>query len=399
MAKHTLMVTQQCNLRCKYCYVEKSTAVMSLAMAKRAIDFSFRHTPPDEVVDIGYFGGEPLIEFLRLREITAAIKDHPDYRRERVVLSLISNGTVWSNAIADYLEDEQIHLCISCDGPADVQDSARRFRNGRPTSAIVERHLQRAAARFPSLHVNAVVSPATLRSLPRTIDYLVDLGVRKIHLNPDYSASWSLADIDALPGVYGEVGGRYLHHRLRGVPVFVNLIDSKIAAILRGGYQATEKCRMGSAEFAYAPGGWIYPCERLIGAGDGSGPHCMGHFDSELKHPAHACSRQRTGNPECLSCGIRDYCMRWCACSNFFSSGRYDGVGPFLCASERAAIAAAFDVFRRVEQKGEPAFFEHASGRPHLDAPARASPVAPPAPIPGQAVRFFHPQEGGFSHD
>ncbi len=399
MAKHTLMLTQQCNLRCKYCYVEKSNAVMPLATAKRVVDFAFQHTPPDDVVDIGYFGGEPLMEFLRLREITTAIKDHHDYRRDRVVLSVISNGTIWSNAIADYLEDERIHPCFSCDGPPDVQDSARRFRNDRPTSPVVERHLFRAAARFPGLHVNAVVSPATLRSLPRTIDYLIDLGVRKIHLNPDYSASWSRNDLDELPSVYGEVGGRYLHHRLRGVPVFVNLIDSKITAILRGGYQSTEMCRMGTAEFAYVPGGWIYPCERLIGPGDGSGPHCIGHIDTELRSPARTCSHQRAGNPECLSCGIRNYCMRWCACSNFFSSGRYDGVGPFLCASERAAIATAFDVFRRIEQESMPTFFEHASGQPQLGALTGGSSADQRPSIQGQAIRFFHPKEGVLSHD
>lgn len=398
MAKHTLMVTQRCNLRCRYCYVGKSNAVMSLEMAERVIDFSFRRTAPDEVVDIGYFGGEPLVEYPLLRAMTSLIKSHPEYRPERVVLSVISNGTVWSEAIADYLEEQLIHPCISCDGPPHVQDSARRFRNGRASSAVVEANLRQAVARFPDLHVNAVFGPATLRQLPGTLDYLVDLGVRKIHLNPDYSAAWAASDFDDLAGVYAEVGSRYLRYRQLGAPVFVNLIDSKITAILRGGYQPGEMCRMGSAEFAYTPGGWIYACERLIGTGDGSGPHCLGHIDTGLSRPARPCSCDRTGNTECVACGIRDYCMRWCGCSNYFSSGRYDRVGPFLCASERSAVAAAFDVFRAVEQQPEPAFFEHASGRPQLDSMSGLASVVPPSPSHGRPVRFFPLAKGGLGN-
>lgn len=394
MAKHTLIVTQQCNLRCRYCYVDKADGAMAMTTAQRAVDFAFAHTAPDEPVDIGYFGGEPLIEMPRLRAITAAIKAHPDYRRERVVLSVISNGTVWSEAIADYLDEQEIHPCLSCDGPPEVQDSARRFRSGKPTSAIVEANLRRAVARFADLRVNAVFGPATLRRLPDTVDYLAALGVRQIHLNPDYSASWSAADVVELPAVYAEIGERYLRHRLRGAPVFVSLIDSKIAVILRGGYQPGEMCRMGSAEFAYAPAGWIYPCERLVGTGDG-GAHCIGHVDTGLWPLRAECSGHRGGNPECYACGIQKYCMRWCGCSNFFSSGRYDRVGPFLCASERAAITAAFDIFSRVEQGPAAGFFEHASGRPRVDSDPTIDSVVPPLPAHGQPVRFIHRDKGG----
>ena len=39
--------------------------------------------------------------------------------------------------------------------------------------------------------------------------------------------------------------------------------------ILRGGYRPLERCRMGNGEYAFAASGNIYPCERLIGDGEG----------------------------------------------------------------------------------------------------------------------------------
>lgn len=391
MAKHTLVLTQQCNLRCRYCYVDKGGTAMPMETALRAIDFAFAHTPPGEPVDIGFFGGEPLLEFGLMRDVTAAIKAHPDYRRERVVLSVISNATLYSSEIADFLEEQEIHLCMSCDGPPEVQDLARLTRKGMPTSPLVEPNVRRAAARFPDLRVNAVYGPETLRSLPRTVDYLASLGVSQIHLNPDYAAPWSAADLADLPGVYDELGELHHRYRQRGEPLFISLIDSKIAAILRGGYQAGERCRMGSAEFAFAPAGWIYPCERLVGAGDG-GAHCIGHVVGGL-WPGRGCSSSRGRNAECEFCGLEKYCMRWCACSNYFASGSYDRVSAFLCASERAAIKAAFDVFCRAEQQDTPSFFEHASGLPHADS-LSASRHELPSSRRGQPVHFHHRNKG-----
>jgi uncharacterized protein len=385
MAKHTLVVTQQCNLRCTYCYVSKSDTVMPLSTARRAIDLAFANTPAGETVDIGYFGGEPLLEFGLMQDITAAIKVHPEYRRERVVLSVISNGTLYSDEIADYLEREQIHLCVSCDGPPEIQDRARRYLSGRPTSAVVERNIKRAAERFPDLRVNAVYRPDTVQGLARTVEYLASLGVTQIHLNPDYSAGWSAADAAALPGWYAQVGELYSRYRLQERPLFVSLIDSKIAVILRGGYQAGEVCRMGSAEFAYTAAGWIYPCERLVGDGIG-GDHCIGNVDSGLRPLGKCCGAT---NPECATCGLACYCMRWCGCSNYFGTGRYDRASAFLCASERASIQTAFDVFCRLEKRG-PAFFDHASGLPHADSLSAAAPL----PARGQAVRFIPLHKG-----
>jgi uncharacterized protein len=392
MTKHTLILTQQCNLRCRYCYVDKRDTAMPAELAARIVDFAFAHTPAGEKVDIGYFGGEPLLEFPLLRDITATVKRHPDYRRERVVLSVISNGTVYSNAIADYLSEQEIHLCMSCDGPPAVQDAARRYRSGRPTSATVEKNIRRAAARFPDLRVNAVFGPATLHSLPDTVDYLASLGVTQIYLNPDYSAAWSAANLADLPEVYAQVGETYIRHRMYGPVLYVSMIDSKIAVILRGGYQPGEMCRMGTGEFAYTPGGWVYPCERLVGAGDG-GDHCIGHVDSGLRPSRSGCSSATATNSECTSCGLQRYCMRWCGCSNFFASGRYDRVSPFLCASERAAINVAFDAFRRIEEQRGPTFFEHVSGLTHADSTA-AGVVFPPLPSRGQPVRFIQRYKG-----
>lgn len=65
---------------------------------------------------------------------------------------------------------------------------------------------------------------------------------------------------------------------------------------------------------------------------------------------------------------MRDYRTNWCGCSNYFSSGHYNRVGAFLCASERTAVKIAFDVFQGLEKEVGGVFMEHLSGRPFAHA-------------------------------
>jgi uncharacterized protein len=46
---------------------------------------------------------------------------------------------------------------------------------------------------------------------------------------------------------------------------------------------------------------------------------------------------------------LRDYCMNWCGCSNYYSTGSYNVVSPFTCASEKAAIKTAFNIIPKIE--------------------------------------------------
>jgi uncharacterized protein len=74
--KYTLLVTERCNLACGYCYINKKQAVMPHSVAKKVIDFIYKFTPSHEKIDIGFFGGEPLLEFALVKKITSFIEDH-----------------------------------------------------------------------------------------------------------------------------------------------------------------------------------------------------------------------------------------------------------------------------------------------------------------------------------
>jgi len=366
--KYTLCLTHQCNFRCAYCYIDKRSGRMPIEVAERIVESIFASSSGGEEIDIGFFGGEPLLEFDLLTKIVGLIETHPGYERNAVTLSVVTNGTVFSEDVAAFLGEHGIVLCVSCDGTPQVQDRFRKFRNGRASSAKVLKTIGTALKRLPLVLVNAVYRPETLDDLPESVVFLSALGVRQIYLNPDVTAPWREEDAARLSRTFGSIGDFYVRTHLDNDPHFISLIDGKIAVLLRGGYQRSERCQMGSREIAFSAEGSIYPCERLIGDGRG-GPHCIGNIQEGLtpsREGRFCTDPAATAHTACSGCGIREYCMNWCGCSNFLSTGHYDRMSPFLCASERAAVETALRVYERLESIRPGIFSDHLAGKPSM---------------------------------
>jgi uncharacterized protein len=367
--RYTLCVTLRCNLACTYCYVSKNSATMSLTTARRAVDFIFGHAPPKSSIEIGFFGGEPLLEFSLLRDLTDLVESHPAYDPALVSFTITTNGTIFSDAIATFLKTHSFKVCVSCDGPPHVQNLFRRTSEGKDTASVVERTLIAAQQALSTILVNAVYHPQTLHYLPETLDYLSGLGLRQIFLNPDYSARWTPLEAGELPAVYRALADRYIAWYLNHDPHFVSVFDTKIAVLMRGGYHPQERCQMGTGELAITPDGGLYPCERLIGTGTDD-RHRIGSIDRglDLSRLAERCAPSGQLNPECSECSLKDCCMNYCGCTNAFMTGYYNRVGPFLCASERAAVQSSLDVFTTLERQLGPLFLHHLAGAPHWNS-------------------------------
>jgi len=367
--KCTLAITMDCNLSCDYCYINKHSSIMDLSTAEKIIDFIFENALEEERTEIGFFGGEPLLEFDLIRAITGFIQSHPSFDPDQVTISVTSNGTIYSREIEEFLLLNKIVFCVSCDGPPIIQNKYRHFPDGSGSSAIVEKNIKQALGVFPLIPVNAVYSPENVSSLPFVLDYLCDLGISNIYLNPNISASWTQKHVGVLKSIFDIIGQKYLDYYLKKEPKFINLIDSKITVIFRGGYQPNERCRIGKGEFAFAPSGNIYPCEKLIGSDDGV-THCLGNINnnSYINEQCHLCNIKsgEAINIECQTCLLRDYCIHWCTCMNYYGTGKYNLVSPFICASEKAALKLASQIIKDIGND-HLFYLNHVAGTPLLE--------------------------------
>ena len=165
----TLQVTQQCNLRCNYCVYsgdyhnrQHSNNKMSFETAKKAIDFLISHSNDNRYISLGFYGGEPLIEF-------DLIKRCIEYAKVRglgkeLMFSITTNGTLMDDEIIEYLENNNVSLMISLDGPKEIQDKNRKFAfNNCGTFDKVMENVKRVKNKFPEYYkkiaFSAVIDP------------------------------------------------------------------------------------------------------------------------------------------------------------------------------------------------------------------------------------------------
>ncbi len=145
-----LNVTDRCNMRCKYCvygeyYKIGSTrrCTMSWKTAKRAIDFLLEKSELTRNFIVGFYGGEPLLEFELIKKIVLYAKERIKASGKKVRFSITTNGTIIDRDVARFLIDENFSVLISIDGPEDVHDRYRIFRNGKGTWKKINKSLQR----------------------------------------------------------------------------------------------------------------------------------------------------------------------------------------------------------------------------------------------------------------
>lgn len=359
--KVTLNLTHRCNLSCRYCYSGRAFKKdMPFTTAQKIVDFAMRLTPPGQRVEFCFFGGEPLLCIDLMKNITSYIREQEREAGKLVRLRITTNGTFLTQPILDFLKEENVDLCISLDGPAHVHDLNRRYQDGRGSFAEVVRNLRKAMKQLASVQVNAVYGPETLDYLPESVSFLTELGVFVIHLNPNICASWPKDIYPRLRESYRQIAHHYIQSYQHGQEIAVNFIDSKIILFLKGGYTSGDMCGMGETQWAFAPSGNIYPCERFVGE-DKDSSLCLGNIHTGLDLARRCSLLQHKGNhnEQCKTCGLQRYCMNWCGCTNYYLTGHIGLAGPMLCASEKAAIQAAKHVLITLSELENELFINH----------------------------------------
>ena len=159
--KITLQVTQQCNFRCSYCvYSENlnhmqrshSNRKMDFSVARKAIDFLREHAIDSPNINIGFYGGEPLLNFDLVRQVIEYSKN--TFYGKELTFNLTTNGSLLEDDVVDYMVENKVSLMISLDGPKSIHDRNRKLGNGEGTYDLVMARIQRIRDRYPEYWEN-----------------------------------------------------------------------------------------------------------------------------------------------------------------------------------------------------------------------------------------------------
>ncbi len=337
---------------------------MTWAVARRAVDFCLDETlrRADRTgrsphAQLGYFGGEPLLEWPILKrsaEYTMARSDQAGIQLKKTVTT---NMTLIDEKRADWLRRHGFYLGLSLDGHAAMHDTLRRSQGGGGSHEAAAQALRFFRGPASNAEVIVVIDPRTVAHLADSVQWLLAEDIRSIALNPNFYIAWPRAALIKWREACERVADLYIEHYRRATPIRINIIDGKIRTRIKEGYTLCDRCGFGDNEIAIAPSGHIYPCERIVGD-DTNVELRIGSvftgFDAVKQARVVACR----GNTvkECDDCPARDRCMNWCSCINYATTGAIDRVDGLVCYHERMIITVADRVGATLFAERNPAF-------------------------------------------
>lgn len=181
--------TSLCNLDCSYCYLPDR-------QKKNVFDLSLLPLLMQRILESPYAGpefslvwhaGEPLtLPCSWYDEATAIIHrslDQHDAQALQFDQHVQTNATLINDSWCDCFKRNQIVVGISVDGPEDIHDAHRRFRNGRGSHALAMKGIEALHRNDVSFHCISVVTADAMDQPERMYRFFRDNGIQHVGFN------------------------------------------------------------------------------------------------------------------------------------------------------------------------------------------------------------------------
>lgn len=332
-------ITNQCNLRCKYCFVWKTAAEMSKEVGERAIKnlilssqkAGFKH------IRFNYAGGEPLLKIELVKHFTLFAEEFAKKNNMSVQFGVVTNGVLITEEIASFLSEHKAIITITLDGVQKDHDLQRPFKNGIGSYSYVKKGIEILKKYKVSFAVNIIVAKNNIKGLPSHIKELVEEGTpfRTIFIkeNPFAENGLRVKDeelITTFKKIY-----KNIKKNIPSYKIVNGLLDY---VILR---PMLFKCRAGRENIAVDWKGIVSPCAMLMDRHTGTTKHK--NVIQKLKDPGLASVNEIN---ECKTCKWKYICGGGCASETYNAYGKFAVKTPY-CDVYKALIPDIIDLEAR----------------------------------------------------
>ena len=178
-----LNVTDDCNLQCKYCFVEQKPHYMSLDIAKQGIDWIYENYNKKEKITndlkctIYFFGGEPLLCY------DSVIKPLVEYCNKIYPnifsFEITTNGTLLTKEKLQFFKENNFSILLSIDGNQTTQNYNRPCKNNNHNSfELLENNISDILTFFPNITCRSTIYADTVDQLLDNYKYLEEKGFK-----------------------------------------------------------------------------------------------------------------------------------------------------------------------------------------------------------------------------
>jgi uncharacterized protein len=360
----TFIVTQECQLRCKYCYLhgKNDQHRMPYRIAQRTIDYLLdaEDTIHESEVILDFIGGEPFLEIDLIDAVCdyfkkqSYLKSHRWFEKYRFNFS--TNGIDYHTKKVQRLIDknrEHINVGITIDGTKDIHDLYRVYPDGSGSYGDVVKNISLWLQQFPDGATKVTVSHDTLANIHDSVLHLWNLGIKGININVVFENVWRDGDDEIFEMQLMRLADAIIDNKLyedgRSCSFFSRSIGTRVL-------ENQNWCGAGNM-LAVDSDGNFYPCvrfapfslrnkkPRIIG-------NCFNGIDWNKVRPFKALTMTSQSCKECIDCEIAAGCA-WCQGANYDFADR-DTIyqrATFLCLMHKARVRANSYFWEKIDAK------------------------------------------------
>lgn len=375
-----LLMAQGCNLGCRYCYAwrngsnQKGT-LMSFEMAKRSVDFLVKRSGRRKSLQVTFFGGEPLLNYPVIQQVVRYCRELEHTTDKRFNFELITNATLLTREVAEFLAAERFLLMISIDGWREMHNYNRPSLGKQDDYDVITQNAIYVNRIYQERGLPVIKVRANLtdkyHDAKKVHEYLAGLGFKSIglsaieplpHGNPSPSAMTE-EQVEEMSAQNERLMMDALSKMERG-----HGLDSYAVRQLRRAAEAPSvralkgvTCGVARNTAVVDNQGNIYPCHRY----EGMTAYVIGSVLTGMdREKTMGYYRKVNGNAtnRCHSCWLRDHCAGGCAWLLSAKDGTIHDPTPNECDRRRRSMETALFVRQRLRAL-RPDWFEDGQNR------------------------------------
>ncbi|MEG1393599.1 MAG: thioether cross-link-forming SCIFF peptide maturase [Christensenellaceae bacterium] len=343
-----LLVAQDCNLRCSYCFAHTGEyhgkrALMSEQTAKAAIDFLIKSSANRTNLEVDFFGGEPLMNFEVVKKTVEYGRQQEKLHHKNIRFTLTTNAYHVTDEMADFINKEMKNVVISIDGRKEVHDEMRKNAAGQGSydRVVANAHKIIDGRGDKEYYVRGTYTAKNL-DFANDVCAIADAGFDQISVEPVVTGEDYAIKEEHLPQIkheYEMLAREYMKREKAGNPFqfFHFMIDLNSGPCLN---KRLRGCGAGSEYLAVCSDGKLYPCHQFAGM-EG---FCMGDvtcddIDETIKKmfvDTHIFTKKG-----CSECWAKYYCSGGCAANAYLSTGDIKSPYKIGCETEKKRIETA----------------------------------------------------------
>lgn len=360
-----LVVTHDCNLRCRYCFVDKNPCKMTYETAKAAAEFVIKNAEEDKVTPgINFFGGEPMLMWDSI--IVPLVNWVRHEYKKPFHFGITTNGTLLNEERIQFMKDNNFSILFSIDGGKATQDYNRPYPNGTGSFDQLEPIIPLLLDKFPKTTFRMTAIPETCGNMFNDIMYAEQLGFKQFFVIPNVLQTWTDKDRAVLKAEFQKYGDYYIEQMRKNIePISFsrferafNEIKAINKAIKRNEFRvdnrckACGKCGLGASKYAAVhPNGNIYGCQEMTSNVGETSIFYIGNIFTGVEEDRRAALINEFNNTQsvgddCQNCKYNRICDGGCVSHNFMTSESLNIVPPDHCLWNRIVLDEAIKVMQ-----------------------------------------------------